>query len=162
MFDISSIINTQAIPVFLIPLNGLLCTVFYNRYSNINSRIHSVFTKIKDLVNTPSSKKTKQYKKELKDLNLELRILNKRARLILVSLFCLLTSVISFCVCAIFITLTIQHPDFFKAALILWFLSPSLIIAALCLTIFELMQARKTMDLRNSYLNTLNIDHAGL
>lgn len=162
MFDISSIISTQAIPVFLIPLNGLLCTVFYNRYSNINTRIHSVHTKIKELINSNEIKKNKECKKHCKALHSEMKILNKRASLILKSLYCLLISVISFCVCAIFITLTIKHTAFFEVALTLWFLGPTLIIVALLLALMELIFARKTMDLRNTFIDHLYTDHPGL
>lgn len=162
MFDISSIINTQAIPVFLIPLNGLLCTVFYNRYSNINNRIHSVHTKIKEIIKSGNPKKNKELKKHVKALHAEVKILNKRASLILISLFALLISVVSFCVCAIFITLTVKHTGFFETALTLWFLGPSLIIVALLLALIELIYARKTMDLRNTYIEHLFLDHAGL
>lgn len=162
MFDISSIINTQAIPVFLIPLNGLLCTVFYNRYSNINNRIHSVHTKIKEIIKSENPKKNKEVKKHVKALHVEVKILNKRAFFILISLFGLLISVVSFCICAIFITLSVKHTGLFDTALTLWFLGPSLIIVALVLALIELVFARKTMDLRNNYIDHLFLDHAGL
>lgn len=162
MFDISSIINTQAIPVFLIPLNGLLCTVFYNRYSSINTRIHSVHTKIKELLKNNDLKKDKELKKHFKALHSEMKILNKRALLILIALFGLLISVVSFCICAIFITLTIKHTGFFDTALTLWFLGPSLIIIALILALIELIYSRKTMDLRNTFIDHLFVDHQGL
>lgn len=151
MFDITSIINTQAIPVFLLPLNGLLCTVFYTRYSNISTRVHKVQNVIRQLLNEPASKR-KKLQENIRWTKVELKQLHLRSNLILFTLLCLLISVLSFCFCAVFITLTIKNPEFFKMALTLWFVGPILIVIGLSSAIYELSVSRKTVKIQSKLI----------
>lgn len=149
MFDISSIINTQAIPVFLLPLNGLLCTVFYNRFTNISNRLHLVQRYQKDLLKGQKTSKDKLFKKDLQQAEKHLVLLHQRSRLMLLTLVCLLISVLSFCVCAVLITLTIKDPKYFRIALTTWFLGPFTIMLGISFALVELLLSLKSIKLYN-------------
>jgi hypothetical protein len=162
MFDISSIMSTQAIPVFLIPLNGLLCSVFYTRFTNVSNRIHTIQKHIKELRESVQNKKSKHVNYEIKRSQEHLVFLHKRCKLILFTIFCLLISVMTFCICTALITVTLKDPRFFKIALISWFLGPFMILLSLGCAIYELALSLKSINLYSSEVNSSDKLEAGL
>lgn len=153
MFDITSIINTQAIPVFLLPLNGLLCSLFYTRYFNINGRIHTLQAHLKDLIEK-NHKESKTLKATLRSYKKELDQLHIRSKIILCTLVCLLISVITFCLCAILITLTVKFPNLFEIALTLWFLGPFMMIVGISAALSELYKSKKTLHIQSKLIES--------
>lgn len=145
MLDLTSIINTQAIPVFLIPLNGLLCAAFYTRLTNVGARLHAIQKHIIDLQAQVSPKKKQN--DDLERAKNHFALLHKRSILILFTLACLLFSLIIFCVCAVLITLTIRDPKFFDMALTAWFLGPLMIVIGLLNAGYELLLSFKSIKL---------------
>lgn len=145
MLNVSSIINTQAIPVFLIPLNGLLCAAFYTRLTNVGARLHAIQKHMMDLQGQGT--KNANLKTDLKRAKTHFAYLHKRSVLILFTLACLLLSLLTFCICAVLITLTTKDPKFFDMALTAWFLGPLLIVVGLINALFELVLSYKSIQL---------------
>jgi len=147
--EISQIINTSIIPVILLPVTGLVSLVFYNRLAAVNQRIRLLQKELREMEIAHTTPRSKEIASTMKR---EIDRVHFRSKIISFALICLLSSLVLFSLCALFLAFSLFVPWSIKVALFFWFFGPLLICSGVLAGIIELWIGTETIQMQTLLL----------
>jgi E3 ubiquitin-protein ligase DOA10 len=156
--EITQIINTQIIPVLLLPVTGLLVLTFYNKAGMMNQRIRFIQKELRDLLVNDKTENVRH--SELIDtLSSELKALHQRSKVLFMAIRCCLLAIVIFSLCAIFIALGVFFTWAINIALLFWFIGPILISIGAIGGIIEVVKTAQTLSLQTLLIEKWDSDN---
>ncbi len=164
MGDLSKIISAGTGPIIVISACGLLCLAFYNRLSGLVARLrlfHRERLKEQEALGIlrvePDSDPAAvtMHQEMLEALQVQTTYLLNRARLIRLSLTCLLTTIACLSICSLLLGLSVLWPGLIIASVIFFIFGMVLLVAGVVLAMRELYRALQPVELESRLISEI-------
>ena len=147
MPDLSKVVSAGVGPIIVISACGLLCNVFYNRITNVISRLRAFQRERlaeQNLLDRETDETVRQRRSELLSmLSEQTERLLYRVRLLRGTLFCLLLTIASLVICSLSLGLSVFVPALIYLAVATFILGLGLLLCAL---VFAMLDLRLSLD----------------
>jgi hypothetical protein len=162
--DLSKIISAGTGPIIVISACGLLCLAFYNRLSGLVARLrlfHRERLKEQEALGIlrvePDSDPAAvtMHQEMLEALQVQTTYLLNRARLIRLSLTCLLTTIACLSICSLLLGLSVLWPGLIIASVIFFIFGMVLLVAGVVLAMRELYRALQPVELESRLISEI-------
>jgi hypothetical protein len=147
MPDLSKVVSAGVGPIIVISACGLLCNVFYNRTTNVISRLRAFQRERlaeQNLLDREADETMRQRRIELLSmLSEQTERLLYRVRLLRGTLFCLLLTIASLVLCSLSLGLSVFEPALIYLAVATFIFGLGLLLCAL---VFAMLDLRLSLD----------------
>jgi hypothetical protein len=149
MRDLSTIVSAGVGPIIVISACGLLCLAFYNRLSAVVSRVRAFQREI--LRETEGLKRAELLAMLHDQTSHSLR----RARLIRLTLFCLLTTIACLAVCSLCLGLTVYCQTLLVPAAVCFVAGLASLLVGILVAMVELKASLDPVELESRFMAQL-------
>jgi hypothetical protein len=158
----SGIISASVIPVVVISACGLMCLAFYNRLASIVARLRQ-FQKERiqeeeacarlKLKPHPDKLTLLRHERMLELLETQTKRVTRRARLIRVTLLCLLATIALLVACSFFSGLSTVWPQMIYIAAVLFYVALALLVLGIIPAFIEMTKALEPIQLERQLVS---------
>jgi len=156
MPDLSKIVSAGVGPIIVISACGLLCSTFYNRMTNVITRLRAFQRERlaeQALVDRETDAAICAKRQELLSvLSTQTDSLVRRVHLIRRTLFCLLLTISSLIVCSLSLGLSVLWPALIYLAIVMFILGLALLLAGLGFAMIDLKLSLDPVVLETTFV----------